>query len=224
MLDIVTGYIIFLFIISVHEFAHAWVADRCGDSTARLNGRMTLDPRSHIDPIGTIFIPLSPLIFRMIGGGGVSLLGGFRFFGWAKPVPVDPLRVRRWRTDNALISLAGPASGFLVALVAAVLLRVLRLAFPQNFASFVVAIDLLWRMGVISIWLSLFNLIPLPPLDGYHIVTNLLRIDVERSTAFLRASGPWLLLILINTPFLYPILGPLNAFLFGDLFRAIAGM
>ena len=224
MLDFVLGFIIFLFVISVHEFTHAWVADRCGDPTARLQGRMTLDPRSHIDPIGTIFIPLSPLLFRFFAGAGSGFFGGFRFFGWAKPVPINPLKVRRWRTDNALISLAGPTSGFLVALTAAALLRMLKVAFPQNLMSFSVFVDILWRMGSISVWLSLFNLIPIPPLDGYHVLTELLRLDVEKSASFLRVSGPWLLLIVINTPFLYAVLGPAYAFLFGGLFRAIAGV
>lgn len=221
MIDFIIGYIIFLFVISVHECAHAWTADRCGDPTARLMGRVTLDPRAHMDLIGTVLIPLSPLIFGMLGGGGSGFLGGFRFFGWAKPVPVNAMRVRRWRRDNILISFAGCGSGFCVAAAAALALRAISTVIPGAPAG-VTAV--LFRMGAVSIWLSLFNLIPIPPLDGYHIVIHLFRLDVRRSASFLIASGPWLLLFLINTPLLYGILTPLYILLFGRAFRAMAGI
>lgn len=224
MLEFITGFVIFLFVLSVHECAHAWTANRCGDPTARLQGRMTLNPRTHIDPIGTILLPLSPLIFGAMGGGTGGFISGFRFFGWARPVPVNPLNVRRWRRDNILISLAGPVSGFLIALGSAVILRGVTLVLPYNAAVGGVMGSTLLRLGSISVWLSLFNLIPIPPLDGYHVATQLLRIDPARSASFLQLSGPWLLLLLINTPFLYMLLGPLNALLFGGAFRAIAGV
>jgi Zn-dependent protease len=222
MMDFIIGYVIFLFVICVHECAHAWVADRCGDPTGRLMGRVTLDPRAHIDPIGTLLIPLSPLIFGFLEGRGGGFLGGFTFFGWAKPVPVNPARVHRWRRDNMLISFAGCGSGFCIAAAAALLLRGMTVAFPSQLSNLSGVVMVLFQMGAISIWLSLFNLVPIPPLDGYHIFTHLFRIDVMKSAAFLQASGPWLLLFLINTPILYAVLGPLNALLFGGLFRAIA--
>jgi Zn-dependent protease len=222
MIDFFTGYLIFLFIVSVHEYFHAWMADRCGDPTARLLGRMTLDPRSHIDPLGTIFIPLSPLLFGLLGGG-IRFPGGFRFFGWAKPVPVNPVKVRRWRVDNMLISVAGCASGFLIALVAALLLRGLRITLRDEIMSASALINILWRMGSISIWLSIFNLIPIPPLDGYHIVSYAFGGDLSRRSAFLERLGPLLLIFLINTPLFYAVLGPINAVLFSGLFRSIAG-
>ncbi|MDD5556756.1 MAG: site-2 protease family protein [bacterium] len=211
MIDFLIGYVIFLFVISVHECAHAWTADRYGDPTARLMGRMTLDPFRHIDPFGTVLIPLSPLLFGLLGGGAPA---GFRLFGWARPVPVNPLKVRPWRLGNVLISVSGCASGFLVALAAALLLRVVRIE-PATFV--------LLRMGSLAVWLSLFNLIPVPPLDGFHILTGLARIDPRRIAA-LEAAGPWLLLVLINTPFIGGILGPAYALLFGGAFRAIAGI
>jgi len=223
MIDFITGYLIFLFVVSVHEYFHAWTADRCGDPTARLLGRLTLDPRAHIDPIGTVFIPLSPLIFGLFGGGGIRFPGGFRFFGWAKPVPVNPLNVRRWRVDNMLVSFAGCASGFLVALVAALILRGLKITLRDEIIAIRAVVDILWRMGSISIWLSLFNLVPIPPLDGYQFVSYALHLDPLRSGAFLERSGPWLLLFLINTPLLYSILGPINSVLFSSIFRSIAG-
>lgn len=222
MIDFITGYLIFLFVVSVHEYFHAWMADRCGDPTARLLGRMTLDPRSHIDFLGTILIPLSPLLFGLLGEG-VRLPGGFRFFGWAKPVPVNPVKVRRWRVDNALISAAGCASGFLIALVAALVLRGLKITLGGEIVSAAALVNILWRMGSISIWLSLFNLVPIPPLDGYQLVSYALGGNLLRRGAFLERTGPWLLIFLINTPLFYAVLGPANSALFSGLFRSIAG-
>ena len=224
MIDFITGYLIFLFVVSVHEYFHAWTADRCGDPTASLLGRLTLDPRAHIDPIGTVFIPLSPLIFGLLGEGGMRFPGGLRFFGWAKPVPVNPLNVRRRRIDNMLVSIAGCASGFLIALVAALVLRGLKITLRDEIIAIRAVVDILWRMGSISIWLSLFNLIPIPPLDGFQFVSYCFRRDPLRSGAFLERSGPWLLLFLINTPLLYSILGPINSILFSGIFRSIAGV
>jgi Zn-dependent protease len=223
MIDFFIGFVIFLFILSVHEYAHAWMADRCGDPTARLQGRMTLNPASHIDPLGTILIPLSPFIFGALSGGG-TFLGGFRFFGWARPVPVNPLNVRRWRLDNALISFAGPASGFIIAFAAAFILRGMTWVYPYTPGAARSIIEILFRVGTVSIWLSLFNLIPIPPLDGFHVVTHLVRVDVTKSAAFLYSVGPFLLLFLINTPILYAVLTPLNMFFFNGIFRAIAGI
>ena len=222
MIDFITGYLIFLFIVSVHEFSHAWMADRCGDPTARLLGRMTLDPRSHIDHLGTIFIPLSPVLFGLVGGD-IRLPGVFRFFGWAKPVPVNPVKVRRWRVDNMLISVAGCASGFLIALLAALALRGLKITLRDEIVSVSALVNVLWRMGSIGIWLSLFNLIPIPPLDGYQLVSYALGGNLSRRSAFLERFGPWLLIFLINTPLFYAVLGPINSALFSGVFRPIAG-
>jgi len=153
----------------------------------------------------------------------MRLLGGFRFFGWAKPVPVNPVNVRRWRVDNMSVSVAGCASGFLIALVAALMIRGLKIVLRDEIVAFGGVVDILWRMGSISIWLSLFNLIPIPPLDGFQFVSYLLRRDPFRSASPLQRGGPWLLLFLINTPLLYAILGPINSVLFSGIFRSIAG-
>jgi len=223
MIEFFSGYLIFLFVVSVHEYFHAWMADRCGDPTARLLGRMTLDPRSHMDFLGTILIPLSPLLFGLLGGGGIHIPGGFRFFGWAKPVPVNPVKVRRWRVDNMLISVAGCASGFLIALVVALILRGLNIILRDEIVRAASLINILWRLGSISIWLSLFNLIPIPPLDGYQLVFYGLGGNMSRRSAMLERFGPLLLIFLINTPLFYSILGPINGLLFSGLFRSIAG-
>lgn len=222
MLDFLVGYVIFIFVASVHECAHAWTADRCGDPTARLMGRVTLDPRAHIDLIGTVLIPLSPLIFSLLGMGGFP--GGFGFFGWAKPVPVNPLRFRHWRRDNIAVSFAGCASGFLLAAAAALMLRVAGRLFPGLGGHPGVVAETLLRLASVGIFLSVFNLVPVPPLDGYHILTELLRVDPGRSAAFLKASGPWLILILINTSFFSAALNEGVLAVWRGLFLPLSGM
>ena len=222
ILDFVSGYLLFLFVVSVHECAHAWTADRCGDPTARLQGRVTLDPRVHIDPIGTVVIPLSPLLFSLLGMGGFP--GGFAVLGWAKPVPVNSVRLARGRYDTILVGVSGCASGFLIALAAAFVLRLLALALPAAGAADGVAGQLLLRLGSVAVFLSLFNLVPIPPLDGYHLLTDLFRVDPGRSAAFLRASGPWLILVLINTPPFMAALAAAHAAVIRGLFLPVAGV
>ena len=222
ILDLAVGYLIFLFVVSVHECAHAWTANRCGDPSARLQGRVTLDPRAHIDLIGTVLIPLSPLLFFLLGTGGFP--GGFGFFGWAKPVLVNPARFRRGRSDAVLVSLSGCASGFLVALAAALALRLIVLVAPAAVSPGGVAAKTLFRLGSVAVFLSIFNLAPIPPLDGYHVLTDLLRVDPGKSETFLRASGPWLILLLINTPFFTGALAAAHAAVVRGLFLPVAGI
>ncbi len=150
---------IFFFIIVIlsaiiHEYSHGWVAEQLGDPTARLAGRLTLNPIAHIDPIGTILVPL---ILVMLPGGFI--------FGWAKPVPFNPLNLRNQRWGPALVALAGPASNLLIALALAVIIRWLG---PGAFTSFLALIV------YINILLAVFNLVPIPPLDGSKVLYAIL--------------------------------------------------
>lgn len=172
------GFLAFLFSISVHESAHAWVADRCGDPTARLAGRISLNPLRHIELFGTIVLPL------------LTALSGFAMFGWARPTPVDLSKLRHPRRDDMLVSVAGPASNLATAvacLLALVAIRstsqegariVQRLASTGTGDLQGSAVDpmawLLYRLLIISIVLGIFNLFPVPPLDGSHILHQLL--------------------------------------------------
>src|SRR6516165_9678327 len=113
--DILFQLIVFLFAISIHESAHAWMASRCGDPTARMLGRITLNPLKHVDPVGTILLP------------AIALLTGFPMIGWAKPTPVNPRNFRHPVRDDILTSLAGPASNFLVVLLTVAALGLLSL-------------------------------------------------------------------------------------------------
>ena len=169
---IIYEVIAFVFAICVHESAHAWTANKCGDPTARMLGRITLNPIKHVDPIGTILVP------------AIGMLSGFGFVGWAKPTPVDPRHFKHQIRDDILTSLAGPASNFIIALIAAIGLEILVLSVGRrNVApdSGVAAVFVLLRVFVeINLLLLAFNLIPVPPLDGSHVLRHLLPEGARR--------------------------------------------
>ncbi|MFB3815850.1 MAG: site-2 protease family protein [Terriglobales bacterium] len=164
---IVFQIIVFLFAISVHESAHAWTAWRLGDPTARMLGRVTLNPIKHIDPIGTVLLPALALFYH------------FPMIGWAKPTPVDPRNFRHQMRDDILTSVAGPVSNFLIATVSIILLRVLAMFGGARNISEPLAI-LLWLSMGINVLLAVFNLVPVPPLDGSHVLRHLLPEPARR--------------------------------------------
>ena len=153
--------IVFLFAICVHESAHAWMAWRLGDPTARMLGRVTLNPIRHIDPVGTVLLPL------------LALLYNFPMIGWAKPTPVDPRNFKNPVRDDILTSVAGPASNFLIAIVSIIALRLLAAVGGVGSVFEPLAV-LLWFSMAINVLLGVFNLIPVPPLDGSHVMRHLL--------------------------------------------------
>ena len=175
--DIFFQIIVFLFAISVHESAHAWMANRCGDPTARLLGRITLNPLKHIDPVGTVLLPL------------LGILTGLPVFGWAKPTPVNPLNFKNHVRDDILTSVVGPISNFIIASGAVLILAVIALTSapggeavralagrqPVNAESLLTPIALLFYQAMfINVVLGVFNLIPIPPLDGSHVLRHFL--------------------------------------------------
>lgn len=167
--------------ISVHEFAHAFAADRLGDPTARAAGRLTLNPFAHIDPIGTIVLPLSLLL----------LSGGSFAYGWGKPTPFDPYNLENPRRDAAIISLAGPLSNLLLALSVSIILHLL----PYTFSIFLIPLILT------NIGLAIFNLIPVGPLDGQKIIFGLLPRDLAYEFQAIMNRYGTLILILLIFPF-----------------------
>lgn len=179
-----------LLAVTLHEVAHGWVADRLGDPTARLAGRLTLNPLPHIDPIGA-------LAFVLAG------------FGWAKPVPVDPRNLRHPIRDMALVGAAGPLSNFLVAFIGLLLARALlpHLGAVPFLAEPVTGI-LRW-IYLFNLALGIFNLIPLPPLDGGHFLPYLLPRGSWRWLYRLEQYGPMLLLLLVFSGATRFIIGPL---------------
>ena len=188
--------IVLLFAICVHESAHAWMANRLGDPTAKMMGRISLNPIVHIDPFGTIIMPL------------ILIVLGFPPFGWAKPTPVDPRNFKNRVRDDILTAVAGPVSNFLTAFVAVVALGViwhgtrtpLGVRMAQNGVADPLAI-LFASAVAINVILAVFNLIPLPPLDGSHVIRHFLSYNALRVYDRIGYSGlivvlfilPWLL-------------------------------
>jgi len=187
---------VLLFSITIHEASHAWMANRCGDPTAAYMGRVTLNPVPHIDPIGTILIPLFLMIFSP----------GFGLIGWGKPCPVNPNNFRNYHRDEILVSIAGVTSNLIAAIAGLFLLKFFLILGSTSKGLFI----LLRIMFQLNCVLMLFNLIPIPPLDGYHIMKQLLPDATVERLAFLDRWG--FLLLLINTPlfdrffslFMYP--------------------
>jgi Zn-dependent protease len=187
-------FAVLLMSLSIHEAAHAWAADRLGDPTARLLGRLTINPIAHIDPIGTLLLP------------GIAALTGLPIIGWAKPVPVNLHQLRHPRRDFMYIAAAGPISNVLQALVIA---TVAWIAFPQgiepDFAGTLLIVAVL-----LNVMLALFNLLPVPPLDGGNVIGGLLPEHI--ASAYDRLVRPWgfvfLYVILLSGLFSVLILAP----------------
>lgn len=210
--EIVINYMCLLFSLCVHEASHAAMADRCGDPTGRLLGRISLNPIRHADPIGTVILPL------------FAMITGFRFFiGWAKPVPFNPRNLRDRRRGPVYIALAGPASNLLVAILAGVVLRVIAQFSGAMIESPVLPLLLIIFITLVgvNVMLMVFNILPIPPLDGYHLLDYFLppaaRETVEKFGAY---SMLFLMLIIFNTHILQV---PMEFLRKGILFLAFAG-
>jgi len=204
-----TQFVVLLFSLSFHESAHAWTALRQGDPTAQSLGRISLNPLVHIDLIGTVVMPLL-MIFT-----GVPLLG------WAKPTPVNPRLFRSLRSGQILVSAAGPISNMLLALIFTALLFVAARTLPQPWHEQPVAVFL--ALGVqLNVSLAIFNLIPLPPLDGSHVAEWALPNGLgHRYVAAIAPYQGFLLLALVMTGALSALLGPLLNLVVGLLFSII---
>lgn len=190
-----SSYLCVVLIITVHEFGHAWMASWCGDDTARLQGRVTLNPAAHIDTLGTVILPLLAVFLSATGNSGAA---GF-IIGWGRPVPVNLGNLRHRVRDDILVSMAGPAMNIVLAIVA---MFVGRIAMAAQMDLIVEAAQM---MTIISLFLFFFNLIPIPPLDGSRVMRHLAGMG-EEAYANLTRYGFFILIIAIQIPYVRMVL------------------
>lgn len=188
--------VILVISLSFHEAAHAWAADRLGDPTARSLGRLTLNPISHIDPIGTLLFP------------AIAISTGAPLFGWAKPVPVNMHNLAAPRRDFALVALAGPVSNIVLAFLATLLMGVLGLT-PMPIGRMDPS-SLLTGVVLLNVTLAVFNMIPVPPLDGGNVLAGLAPESVARTIDMLRPYGFLILYAMLFTGILGTVFGPIS--------------
>jgi Zn-dependent protease len=185
---LIIGLLVLIVSLSVHEAAHAWSASQLGDDTAKRLGRVTLNPVAHIDPIGTLVLPL------------VAMASGAPLIGWAKPTPVNARNLRQPRRDHILVTAAGPASNLVIAVVAAAALR----AGARGEWLGMLVVEAL----TLNVLLAVFNMLPLPPLDGGQILMALLPPRVAVRLGFLYQYGFLILMGLLVTGALWYLIGP----------------
>jgi Zn-dependent protease len=186
-----------LFAVTLHEVGHGWAAKQLGDTTAENMGRLSLNPLKHIDPVGTIVVPLATFF-----------LSGF-IFGWAKPVPVNWNRLRNTKRDIALVALAGPAANLIMIIFWLMLMKLIIILADQN--SMLAHVMLFMASAGIAInsLLMILNLFPLPPLDGSRVIFSLLPIQLAYRYSKIEPYGMIILIILLASGVLFKILGPI---------------
>jgi Zn-dependent protease len=215
--NLIIWFIVLLFSLSFHEAAHAWTSEKFGDDTGRHQGRITLNPMAHIDPIGTVLFPI------------IGAVTGFPLLGWAKPVQTNPLLWRDKTKANISVSAAGPISNFILAAVTFIIIKTLlvsgvmtfprRIDFYNVIAPFPDAAAFLTPLAVflsimllLNVSLGVFNLIPVPPLDGSHVLEELLPYNMAQAYEQIRPYGFLLLMALLYLGVFSFIIGPVYQF------------
>lgn len=196
--SVLIAFVVLLLSLSFHEAAHAWSADVLGDPTARRLGRVTLNPVAHVDPIGTLLFPL------------VAMLSNLPLIGWAKPVPVNPANLHgHWRRKYMLIAAAGPASNMVLAVVGAIGLHLIGFGGGSSPAAAQI-FEFLRIMVVLNVLLAVFNMIPVPPLDGGNVLAGLLPGQAAEVFNRLRPFGMFILYGLLLSGILWQIVDPVR--------------
>lgn len=188
VMDGVVLWIGLVILLTFHEFGHAWMALKCGDDTAKNEGRVSLNPLVHMDLIGTVILPLAMIFLSMAGSGLASFL-----LGWAKPVPVNPYNLRKPRVDDILVTLAGPGMNVILAVVLMGLARLVLVADALPAAEF------FRSMAHLSLLLCFFNLIPIPPLDGSQVMRVLIGMSYQ-TYAQIAQYGFIILILVLQIP------------------------
>jgi Zn-dependent protease len=213
--------VVLVFSISAHEAAHAWMSNRFGDDTARLLGRITLNPIAHIDPIGTLLIPVVGFIFGSMGGTAARI----PLIGWGKPTPVNPLRWRDKNRANVMVSAAGIMVNTFIAICAFIIIKVLLMTgwwFTEG--SLQEPVKLILSMFLtMNISLAVFNLLPFPPLDGSKILETFLPPSAQPILTLMEQYGFIILMALIYIGFFGAILGPIMNFVYYLLALGVVG-
>ncbi len=182
---IFASIIVLLISVILHEIAHGYVASLFGDFTAKYLGRLTLNPKVHIDPVGSILVPFALLV----------LSAGSMFFAWAKPVPYNPFNLRNPRLHSILVAVAGPATNVLIAIIAGLIIRLIFLISDPSALKGVIIVLILAMM--INMYLAFFNLLPIPPLDGSKIWINILPLSDEMKMKIERNSLIFIVILMI---------------------------
>ena len=201
---VIAEFAVLVLSLSFHEAAHAWTANRLGDPTAKMLGRLTLNPLKHVDWIGTVLFPL------------IAIYSGFPLIGWAKPVPVDPRNLRSPRRDFGLVALAGPVSNLVLAVAAAIVFWMLRVSRVGSAVPPVVVEAVLLAV-LLNVMLAIFNMIPVPPLDGGNVLMGIAPLRVAQMVNLVRPYGFIVLYGLMFSGALQLVMRPVQHFLLSFL-------
>lgn len=209
--------VVWIFAVSAHEAAHAWTSWKFGDDTAYRLGRVTLNPLPHIDPIGTLLLPILGFFI------GYTSAGNFPLIAWGKPTPVNPLKWRNKDTANVCVSIAGIVVNLLIAITVSVIIKVLawqHIITLQNYNDGLMKVlfDFLITMILMNVGLAVFNLLPFPPLDGSKVLQTFLPKSFEPFFDLLETYGFLILLVLLQMGIIGAIVRPLNSFILSLLF------
>jgi Zn-dependent protease len=188
--DGLLNWLMFIPLLTFHEWAHAWVALKCGDDTAEKLGRISVNPLVHMEVIGTVVLPLLAVVMR-VAGSSIGIIG------WGKPVPVDWSNLSNVRLQDSLIALAGPAMNLLIAVALVGAAKLVLMAGLND------AVELILRMAELSLFLCFFNLFPIPPLDGFHVLCHSIRLPYE---TYLRVCSMGFIFIFIFVQFDAPMI------------------
>jgi Zn-dependent protease len=208
--QLVIYMVVLIFAISAHEAAHAWMSYKFGDDTARLLGRVTLNPVAHTDPIGTLLIPIAGFILGHMGGAAAAI----PLIGWGKPTPVNPLRWRNKDLANVMVSAAGIMANLTIAIVTLIIIKVLQYTGVPISDTMLQPVNMFLGFSLLmNVSLAVFNLLPFPPLDGSKILETFLPASFRPILSVMEQYGFLILMGLMYIGFFRVIFSPVEAFL-----------